>query len=132
MFRGETGGTSVMLGVGVFVMMLFAPAVADLGSLLLARTRAQSAADMAALAAVVRQAPVLDQGDDPETAAREASEANGARLVSCSCAVGETTATVEVVVIPRIWLIEGWRDRRVRARARAEIDPDVMTYREAG
>jgi Flp pilus assembly protein TadG len=110
--------------------MLLALAAADLGSMLWARARAQTAADAAALAAVVQQAPVLGQGDDPEGAAREAAERNGATLVSCDCAVGETEATVTVETLPKLSFLEGWFGRRVHATARAEVDADVLTYQD--
>ena len=129
--RREHGAISILVATGALLMTLFALAAADLGSLLYARARAQTAADAAALAAIVRQAPILEQGDDPEAAAREAAERNGATLVSCDCAVGNTTATVTVELTPRTSFVEGWSGRNVRATARAELDADVMTYRDA-
>ena len=128
--RRETGAISILVATGALLMTLFALAAADLGSLLYARARAQTAADAAALAAIVRQAPILEQGDDPEAAARETAERNGATLVSCHCSVGSMTATVIVELAPRASFVEGWSGRVVRATARAELDPDVMTYRE--
>ena len=127
----QQGAISILVATGTLLMTLFALAAADLGSLLYARSRAQTAADAAALAAIVRQAPILEQGDDPEAAARDAAERNGAMLVSCDCTVGKTTATVTVELMPRTSFVEGWSGRVVRATARAELDADVMTYREA-
>jgi len=127
----QSGAISILVATGTLLMTLFALAAADLGALLYARARAQTAADAAALAAIVRQAPILEQGDDPEAAAREAAERNGATLVSCDCTVGSTTATVTVELTPRISFVEGWSGRVVSATARAELDPDVMTYRES-
>ena len=118
--------------MGAFLFCLFALAVADLGSMLLARSRAQSAADAAALAAIVQQAPVLAQGSDPESAARATAEANGAALVSCDCRVGDTSAVVEVTIVPRIAFVAAWRGRAVHARGRADLDPDVLSYRDPG
>lgn len=128
----QAGSISIVLGIGSLTFLLFALAVADLGSMLFTRARAQAAADAAALAAIVQQAPVLGQGDDPEGAARAAAAANGAALVSCTCRVGETTATVEVSIVPRIAFVPAWQERVVRARARAELDPDVLSYRDPG
>lgn len=129
--RRQDGAISILVATGALLMTLFALAAADLGALLYARARAQTAADAAALAAIVRQAPILEQGDDPEAAAREAAERNGATLVSCDCAVGSTTATVTVELTPRTSFVEGWSGRVVSATARAELDTDVMTYRES-
>jgi Flp pilus assembly protein TadG len=118
--------------MGALLFCLLALAVADLGSLLLARSRAQAAADAAALAAVVQQAPILGRGSDPEGAARETAAANGASLTSCECAVYDAHATVEVSLTPRIAFVSGWRSRAVRARARADVDPDIFSYRDPG
>jgi secretion/DNA translocation related TadE-like protein len=128
----ERGSFSILVAVGSLMMMLLALAAADLGSMLVSRARAQTAADAAALAAVVQQAPVLDQGEEPEMAARDAAERNGATLISCECVVGTTEATVSVETVPRLVFLEGWFGRRVRATARAEVDADVMTYSDGG
>jgi len=127
--QAQRGSVSILIVVGALLFSLFALAVADLGSMLLARARAQQAADAAALAAVSQQAPVLDQGDDPEGAARDVAERNGATLVSCECEVGTTDATVEVEITPRLGFLSGWYGRKARARARAHVDDDVLTYR---
>jgi secretion/DNA translocation related TadE-like protein len=130
--RAQRGSVSILIAVGASLMTLFALAAADLGSMLVTRSRAQAAADAAALAAVVQQAPILGQGTDPEGAARETAERNGVSLVSCQCAVGTTEATVTVEIQPRLSFVEGWFGRAVRATARAELDADVMTYEDGG
>ena len=130
--RNENGSISILIAVGASLMTLFALAAADLGSMIVTRSRAQAAADAAALAAVVQQAPILGQGEDPEGAARDTAERNGASLVSCECVVGTTEATVTVETMPRLSFVEGWFGRPVRATARAELDPDVMSYEDGG
>ena len=127
---GERGSMSILVATGALLLSLFALAAADLGSMLVIRGKAQAAADAAALAAVVEQAPILDQGDDPESAARDAAERNGATLISCDCSVGTTAATVTVEIAARASFVQAWAGRHVRATARAELDEDVMTYRE--
>jgi secretion/DNA translocation related TadE-like protein len=127
----ERGSVSILMLAGALIMALSALAVADIGSMLFARARAQQAADAAALAAVAQQAPVLDQGSDPEGAARDSAQRNGAELLSCECDVGTADAKVEVVVTPRLAFLSGWYGRRARARARAHLDDDVLTYRES-
>jgi Flp pilus assembly protein TadG len=111
------------------MLVLAALALADAGSFLLARARAQAAADAAALAAVVEQVPVLSHGDDPWQAAAAEAGRNGAEMVACDCESGRFHATVTVVIRPRIALLHAWTGRTVRARARAEADPDLATYR---
>jgi hypothetical protein len=81
---------------------------------------------------VTAQAPILQRGDDPEQAARDEAERNGAMLTRCDCSVGETEATVTVAVTPRLGFVTGWFARAARASARAALDPDVLTYRDGG
>ena len=130
MTRSADGSVSILIATGALLFSFFALAVADLGAMLVARGRAQAAADAAALAAVAQQAPILEQGSDPESTARDTAERNGASLVSCTCDVGSTDATVEVELIPRLGFLSGWFGRRVHATARAHLDDDVFTYRE--
>jgi len=130
--RTERGAVTIVAVTGALVLCVGALGAADLGAMLFARARAQSAADAAALAAVTAQAPVLRRGTDPEQAARGEAESNGATLKSCECAVGATQATVEVSVTPRLSFLSGWFGRAARATARAALDPDVLTYRDGG
>lgn len=126
----QRGAVTIVAVAGTLIMCLFSLAAADLGAMLHARARAQAAADAAALAAAVAQAPILGRGDDPEAAAREVAEANGVTLLSCACTTGGSVATVEVQTAARPILIAAWSSRRIRARASAEVDPDVFSYRD--
>jgi secretion/DNA translocation related TadE-like protein len=126
----QRGSVTILVAAGALLLSLSALAVADVGAMLVARGRAQAAADAAALAAVAQQAPILDQGSDPEGAARETAERNGVVLISCACEVGTPDATVEVELTPRLGFLSGWFGRRVHARAHAHLDEDVFTYRE--
>jgi len=128
----ERGAVSIVAVTGALILCLGSLAAAALGSMVLARARAQSAADAAALAAVTAEAPILHGGTDPEQAAREEAESNGAELTRCDCAVGATQATVEVRLPPRLSFLSGWFGRAARATARAALDPDVLTYRDGG
>ena len=127
--RRQEGSVSILMVAGALLFSLFALAVADLGSMLFARARAQQAADAAALAAVAQQAPVLGQGSDPEAAARDTAERNGATFLSCTCKVGSSDVTVEVEITPRLRFLSGWYGRKAHAKARAHLDDDVLTYR---
>lgn len=128
----ERGSLSIVAITCVLVLCLGALAAADVGSMVTARARAQSAAEAAALAAAVRLVPALGQPGAPEDAARTEAEANGARLERCECTAGTTSAVVEVTVEPAIVFITPWRGRSARATATAELDPDVMSYRQNG
>jgi len=130
--RTERGAVTIVAVTGALVLCVGALGAADVGAMLFARARAQSAADSAALAAVTAEAPILQRGTDPEQAAREAAESNDATLTSCDCTVGATQATVEVVISPRLSFLSGWFGRTVHASARAALNPDVLTYRDGG
>ena len=80
------GATLVGLGLTGLILMVGIVAV-DVGALAGARAAAQTAADMAALAALTPQAgwaAALGEGWSASKAA-EIAEANGAELVTCDC-----------------------------------------------
>jgi secretion/DNA translocation related TadE-like protein len=80
MSESDRGSASLwLLGVGLAVLA-FAGAVAAAGSVLVARHRAQAAADLGALAGAVRTAEGSSAACDRS---REIVEVNGARLVEC-------------------------------------------------
>ena len=92
---------------------------ADVGRALIARSRAEAAADLAALAAA--QELAFPSGVDPATLAADYADRNGGRLVSCTCAAGTLEATVEVAVPVRGFLLP-IPDRDVIGVARAVVD----------
>ena len=104
--------TIVFIGVVVLGLVLTLGA-ARLGSALVARARADSAADAAALAAADMLA--LGRGEGAAAAAaRETATANGASLVRCDCA--GRFADVEVTVAAA-----GLLAAPAHGRARAEV-----------
>ena len=119
--RGERGAVA-MLGVAVVgVLLMMAVAVLDIGAVISARTRSQTAADAAALAA----APAtFSLAAPPRKAAVRMAEANGARLVWCRCRVDRRpaprTVSVRTAAVARLWL---WGDVTVFAQSRAEFVP---------
>jgi hypothetical protein len=129
MARTQRGSISIVVCASVVMFATGAIAIADAGSFLVARERAEAAADAAALAAVSRQSPVLGQSGDPVDAARDAAARNGATLVRCDCRVGSPTAVVEVEITPRAVMLSGWRGRRVRAQAQADLAEWLSSYR---
>jgi secretion/DNA translocation related TadE-like protein len=95
--NGERGSASVLV-IGVVVIgLVLATAAARLGVALVARGRADTAADAAALAAA--DALALGRGTaGAKDAARTVAAANGARLVDCACGGRSALVTVEVPV----------------------------------
>jgi secretion/DNA translocation related TadE-like protein len=85
----EGGSAALALPVATVLVVVTSLALGDLGSLMVARARAQTAADAAALAAAVEIALGGPPGPDaPAEQARRLAAANGARLVFCRCPSG--------------------------------------------
>ena len=115
----EGGSVSIVVAALVAMVLVLGLGAADLAKALVAVSRAQSAADAAALAAV--QELALPSGIEPADAAAEYATRNGAELIECRCAVGTLEATVQVRV-PVGYLSTLGGDRTVEARARAVVD----------
>lgn len=98
--------------IGFVLSLLVAAFLRDLGLASTRDTRAQIAADAAALAAVAESGPFGRAR--PHDAAREYAQRNSGWLVECRCRPGATAMQVTVE-------IEG-----VLARARAVIDPEML------
>jgi secretion/DNA translocation related TadE-like protein len=115
----QRGSVSVLLAAGMLVVLVLTLGVADVGRVLVARSKARTAADAAALAAADELA--LPTGLDPATLAAEYALRNGATLTACACEVGTFEAVVAVTVhVDGLLLFAGARD--VVARARAVVD----------
>ncbi|MEO7803998.1 MAG: Rv3654c family TadE-like protein [Actinomycetota bacterium] len=128
-FLGDRGSAAIaLMGAVAFVMVIVA-GLGDLAIFTVARSKAQTAADAAALAAASEQVPGI--GRDPVGLARRFAAANGARLVSCSCPLGakETQVTVQVPV--KFLLIGAIANGSVGASARAEMNLDSGRGRSA-
>ena len=115
----ERGSISIVVAAAVGMALVVTMGAADVGRALIARSRAQAVADLAALAAA--QELALPSGVDPSTAAAEYADRNGARFVSCSCDPGTLEAVVEVAVPARGFLLP-LGDRDVIGVARAVVD----------
>lgn len=116
----ERGSVSVVLAAGVLVVLVLTMGVADVGRVLIARSRARTAADAAALAAADELA--LPTGLDPATLAAEYAARNGATLTACRCDVGTFEADVAVTVhVDGLLLFPGVRDAVARARAVVDL-----------
>ena len=115
----DHGNASIAVVGGVAMVMIFALGLSDLAVFFLARTRAQTAADSAALAAAAELIPGL--GTEPEAKAQEFAAANGARLITCTCPLGSSAAEVVVSVPVTMMTSTLSAVREVRARAKAEV-----------
>jgi secretion/DNA translocation related TadE-like protein len=116
----QRGSVSVVLAAGVLVVLVLTMGVADLGRVLIARSKARTAADAAALAAADELA--LPTGLDPTALAAEYAARNGATLTACACDVGTFEADVAVSVhVVGLLLIPGARDAVARARAVVDL-----------
>ena len=109
----------MVVAAAVGMALVVSMGAADVGRALIARSRAEAAADLAALAAA--QELAFPSGVDPATLAADYADRNGGRLVSCSCAAGTFEATVEVAVPVRGFLLP-IPDRDVIGVARAVVD----------
>ena len=114
--NGERGSASVWV-LAVSILLLLVGAMATVrGAAVLARHRAEAAADVAALAAAGR----FGTGDDPCRAAAVVARRNSASLVGCRVRAGPSGrgGLVDVVVARSLWL-PGLGRTLVRASARA-------------
>jgi secretion/DNA translocation related TadE-like protein len=93
--KSERGNVSLIALAGVGLALVLCLGVARVGSAVVVKSRADSAADAAALAAADQLA--LGHGiTDVLDAARAAAADNHARLVSCWCSDGVAEVTVEM------------------------------------
>jgi hypothetical protein len=99
--------------------LVVAMGAADVGRALIARARAESAADFAALAAA--QELAFPSGSEPGQLAGDYAFRNSGRLLSCSCVEGSSEAVVRVAVPVRGFLLP-LADREVVAISRAVVD----------
>jgi secretion/DNA translocation related TadE-like protein len=117
--RSERGSVSLVVASAVGMALVVTMGATDVGRALIARSRAEAVADLAALAAA--QELALPSGPDPAHLAADFAVRNGARLVSCSCAEGTLEAIVRVAVPVRGFLLP-LADRDVIGIARAVVD----------
>lgn len=114
----QAGSAGVLLCGAVAVTAALMLGLGRLATAVLATSRAQTAADAAALAAAGELASGRTTGEAERIASRTAA-GNGARLIRCDC--GGPAVVVEVTVT-----LPTFRpaSRLVRAAARAELHPE--------
>jgi secretion/DNA translocation related TadE-like protein len=121
----DDGFAAVLLVVLLALAGLLCLATADAANVLVTRSRAQNAADAAALAAAVAQWPFVARGEAPDEAAARTAERNGARLESCDCEIRASYARVTVSIRTRVRML-GVAPSRVVAKAEATFEPGRM------
>jgi secretion/DNA translocation related TadE-like protein len=124
--KDESG--SIVIGVALIgLVVLMMVAVGAVGGVIGSYTKAAGAADAAALAAAPVTFRPFGASGSPADEAALFARANGARLVSCRCAVDRSwdTRTVEVTV-ERMGSIPGLGVVRVRATSRATFEPAAL------
>ena len=117
----DDGMISVLMLSLLLLAALLCLAASDAANVLVARARAQSAADAAALAAASAQWRLASETGDPADAARRIAEANDAVLESCECALRAENARVTVSRGTSIRML-GVAPSRVAATAEASAD----------
>ena len=121
--RSEDGSILALGWAGLAVTVVMLVLIVDLAAYLVAASRAQAAADAAALAAVTVSDPRGRSPGDPVAVARQVARANGATLVSCRCAHGETHVVVTVRASVHAIAATRFGHRAVHATAEAELVP---------
>ncbi len=120
----ERGAAALPMLALVAVAVILAALLVDAGHYLAARAQAATAADAAALAAAPLTFTPSSSAATPRDEAARFAAANGARLVSCDCAVDHTWAARRVTVRvekPVDLMLLG--SRVVQASATAEFAP---------
>lgn len=118
----ERGSASLVVAAILVAVMVLALGAADLARVLVAASRAQTAADASALAAA--QTLVVPDDSTPLDQASAFAARNGARLRSCACDPGTFEARVDVEVdVGRLFLAPD--DLVVMASARAVVEVPV-------
>ncbi|HET7235238.1 MAG TPA: Rv3654c family TadE-like protein [Actinomycetota bacterium] len=116
----ERGSVSIIVAAMMAAIVVLALGAADVARVFAVASRAQSAADAAALAAAQELALPAGEGSPGDIAAAYAIR-NGAALRTCACEPGTFDAQVEVdVAVGPLSLAPD--DLRVTASARAVVD----------
>jgi hypothetical protein len=108
----------VVAALGFTAILAFL--TADLARVASARTRAQTAADAAALAAA--QELIAPSLDSPREVANEYAERHGAVVTRCECDIASDEAVVQVELPVSLPFLG--RSMRVLATARAVVEPE--------
>lgn len=130
--RTEHGSVSIVAAALMSVTLMIAMGAADLARVLTTAARAQTAADVAALAAAQELALPAGDSSPAEIAAIFAAR-NDAVLTACSCEAGGSEAIVTVAV--QVGALSFAADDRVvtaRARAVVQVPPEPTGVNATG
>lgn len=114
----ERGSVTVVTAASLMLACVLCLVAVDLMQVLRIKSRAQTAADAAALAAA--RELVIPSAASPRDAAAAYAELNGATLQSCVCERGSSEAVVAVEMPVRLVFLSPTRP--VVARARAVVE----------
>lgn len=117
--KSERGSASLVVAASIGLAGILGALSADLARVAAASTRAQTAADAAALAAA--QELVAPSSLSPAEAAEEYAARHGARVTACRCRAGSDEAVVTVELSVSLPFLGG--ERNVVAEARAVVEP---------
>lgn len=120
--RRQRGSASLVVAATLGLAAILSALSADLARVASARTRAQTAADAAALAAA--QELIVPSTMAPADVAEEYAERHGAHVTECRCRPGDDEVLVAVQTEVSLPFFGG--DRRVGARARAVVESPEM------
>jgi Flp pilus assembly protein TadG len=122
-FHEERGSVTIVAAAILVVIAAMALGATDVWRVVAAKSRAQTAADAAALAAVQELAlPV--SGADPAAQAALFAAHNGAQLETCDCSLGQQAAVVEASIpVGRLVVLPDDLEARATARAVVGVDP---------
>jgi len=115
----DAGSASVLAACLISVLVLVAGVAGLIGGLVATRARAQSAADLAALAGADR---ALWSAEEACAAASTIAQRNGARIIDCGVNVLDVVVTVEIplpVAVARVMSVVGGTAGALRAHSRA-------------
>jgi len=126
--RGERGSASLVVASALGLAAILSALSADLSRMATARTRAQTAADSAVLAAA--QELVVPSAISPAEAAEEYARRHGAEVTECRCEAGSDDAFVAVELAVSLPFLGD--ERVVVAQARAVVDPSEMAGLDPG
>lgn len=122
--RSDRGSLMPLAVAATALAMVLAVLVGGVGQAFIARNRAASAADAAALAAAAVTFRPFGSAGDPETEAGRFATLHGVQLVSCDCRVDRSYAPRRVtVVVAATTEIVGLGRRTFRATSSAVMEP---------
>jgi secretion/DNA translocation related TadE-like protein len=120
--REQRGSASLIVATTIGLAAILSALSADLAHVAVARTRAQTAADAAALAAA--QELIVPSAKTPAEVAEDYAGRHSAEVTECRCSADANEVIVAVQIEVALPFLGG--ERRVGAEARAVVEPLEM------